>query len=111
MSGQIIRVDVHLEPDDAARALEADVCAGLTASPKTLPPKWFYDDRGSELFDRITRLGETAKTRATAGTDPLAAAHYRQIARDVARYLENPGEYAPKSSALPQPPGAPLGAR
>jgi L-histidine N-alpha-methyltransferase len=63
VSGQIIRVDVHLEPDDAARALEADVCAGLTASPKTLPPKWFYDDRGSELFDAITRLPEYYPTR------------------------------------------------
>ena len=62
-------------------------------------------------LDRIARLGDTAKTRATAAADPLAAAHYRQIARDVTRYLENPGEYAPKSSALPQPPGAPLGGR
>ena len=47
-----------------ARALEADVRAGLTATPKTLPPKWFYDDRGSELFDEITRLPEYYPTRA-----------------------------------------------
>ena len=31
---------------------------GLTATPKELPPKWFYDDRGCELFDAITRLPE-----------------------------------------------------
>jgi len=62
-------------------------------------------------LDRIARLGETARTRGAAGTDPVVQAHYRQIARDVTRYLENPGEYAPKSSALPQPPGAPLGGR
>ena len=37
--------------------------------------------------------------------------HLRLLARDIARYLENPVEYAPKSSAPPQPPGAPLGAR
>src|SRR6476469_6947224 len=61
-----IRVDVHLEPDAMVRALEADVRAGLSAAPKTLPPKWFYDDRGSELFDEITRLPEyypTARER------------------------------------------------
>jgi L-histidine N-alpha-methyltransferase len=58
-----ITVDVHLGPDDTARALEADVRAGLAAAPKTLPPKWFYDDRGSELFDEITRLPEYYPTR------------------------------------------------
>src|SRR5277367_2515233 len=45
-------------------ALRADVRAGLTASPKTLPPKYFYDARGSELFDEITRLPEYHLTRA-----------------------------------------------
>src|SRR5437762_12432101 len=59
-----VRVDVHLEPDSMARALEADVRAGLSAVPKTLPPKWFYDERGSELFDAITRLSEYYPTRA-----------------------------------------------
>ena len=59
-----IRVDVHLEPDAMVRALEADVRAGLSAAPKTLPPKWFYDERGSELFDAITRLPEYYPTRA-----------------------------------------------
>jgi L-histidine Nalpha-methyltransferase len=60
-------VDVHLEPGTMARALEADVRAGLGASPKTLPPKWFYDDRGSELFDAITRLPEYYPTRTERG--------------------------------------------
>jgi L-histidine N-alpha-methyltransferase len=53
-----ITIDVHLTPDDIASALVADVRAGLTAQPKTLPPKWFYDDEGCELFDKITRLPE-----------------------------------------------------
>ncbi len=52
------RVDVHLTPDDLKAALRADVGTGLTATPKELPPKWFYDQRGSELFDEITRLPE-----------------------------------------------------
>jgi L-histidine Nalpha-methyltransferase len=44
--------------------LRADVRAGLTAVRKTLPPKYFYDARGSELFDEITRLPEYYLTRA-----------------------------------------------
>lgn len=59
-----VRVDVHLTPDDLASALAADVRRGLTAAPKDLPPKWFYDDRGSQLFDEITRLPEYYPTRA-----------------------------------------------
>ncbi len=51
-------------PDDAAAALRADALAGLTATPKSLPPRWFYDARGSELFDEITRLPEYYPTRA-----------------------------------------------
>jgi L-histidine Nalpha-methyltransferase len=54
----------HLAPDDAAAALRADALAGLTATPKSLPPRWFYDERGSELFDEITRLPEYYPTRA-----------------------------------------------
>ena len=45
-------------------ALRADVAAGLTATPKSLPPKYFYDARGSELFDEITQLPEYYPTRA-----------------------------------------------
>jgi L-histidine N-alpha-methyltransferase len=52
-------------PEDAARAsLSADVLAGLGSRPRTLPPRWFYDARGSELFDEITRLPEYYPTRA-----------------------------------------------
>ncbi len=58
-----LQIDVHLTPADLDRALRADVRAGLTATPKTLPPKWFYDERGSELFSEITRLPEYYPTR------------------------------------------------
>ncbi|MGW6293338.1 L-histidine N(alpha)-methyltransferase [Streptomyces sp. NPDC055058] len=52
-------------PEDATdAALRADVRSGLTASPRTLPPKWFYDAHGSELFERITELPEYYPTRA-----------------------------------------------
>jgi L-histidine N-alpha-methyltransferase len=52
-------------PEDATgAALRSDVLDGLTGTPKTLPPKWFYDARGSELFDEITTLPEYYPTRA-----------------------------------------------
>ena len=59
-----VQLTSHLAPDDAAAALRADVVAGLSGPRKTLPPTWFYDERGSELFDRITRLPEYYPTRA-----------------------------------------------
>ena len=46
------------------RALRADARAGLSASPKNLPPKWLYDENGSELFEKITQLDEYYPTRA-----------------------------------------------
>jgi L-histidine N-alpha-methyltransferase len=55
---------VQAQPGRYLDALRADVRAGLTAIPKTLPPKYFYDARGSELFDEITRLPEYYLTRA-----------------------------------------------
>ena len=59
-----LTVDNHLPADFLSAALREDVLRGLTATPKWLPPKWFYDDRGSELFDEITRLPEYYPTRA-----------------------------------------------
>lgn len=58
-----LTVDVHLQAADIAAALRADARAGLTATPKALPPKWFYDDHGSRLFAEITRLAEYYPTR------------------------------------------------
>ncbi|MEU5687613.1 L-histidine N(alpha)-methyltransferase [Streptomyces venezuelae] len=66
-------------PEDATgAALRADVLQGLTRTPKTLPPKWFYDARGSALFEEITTLPEYYPTRAereilVARADRIAA--------------------------------------
>jgi L-histidine N-alpha-methyltransferase len=54
----------HLPPDFLVEARRADVTRGLTETPKSLPPKWFYDERGSVLFEEITRLPEYYPTRA-----------------------------------------------
>lgn len=68
-----------LPADATDAALRADVLSGLTRHPKALPPKWFYDARGSELFEEITRLAEYYPTRAEreiliARADAIAAA-------------------------------------
>jgi L-histidine N-alpha-methyltransferase len=57
-------VDIHLRPDDLHRSLVADARKGLNSIPKDIPPKWFYDARGSALFDQITRLPEYYPTEA-----------------------------------------------
>jgi L-histidine Nalpha-methyltransferase len=58
-----IPIEVLLGPDDLLAGLRADVLAGLTSAPKQLSPTWFYDDRGCELFEAITRLPEYYPTR------------------------------------------------
>ncbi|MGW0706396.1 L-histidine N(alpha)-methyltransferase [Streptomyces sp. NPDC002643] len=58
------RVTRTLPEDATDAALRADVLSGLTRTPKSLPPKWFYDAHGSELFERITELPEYYPTRA-----------------------------------------------
>jgi L-histidine Nalpha-methyltransferase len=58
-----IAIDVHLDAD-AAATMARDVRAGLCDYPKELAPKYFYDDRGSRLFEQITELPEYYPTRA-----------------------------------------------
>src|SRR5215472_10273921 len=65
-------------PERYKDALRHDVRAGLTANPKTLPPKYFYDERGSALFDDITRLPEYYLTRAETA---ILEARSAEIAR------------------------------
>jgi L-histidine N-alpha-methyltransferase len=74
-------IDIHLGPADLEAALRRDVLRGLTASPKHLPPKWHYDERGSALFDAITRLPEYYLTRCERS---ILDAHAGDIA-DAAR--------------------------
>ena len=57
-------VDVRFSEAERHAALRAEGLAGLTSSPKRLSPKWLYDERGSQLFDEITRLPEYYLTRA-----------------------------------------------
>jgi L-histidine Nalpha-methyltransferase len=59
-----IRIDVHVgDGEGAERRLADDVLDGLTRPFKEIPPKHFYDSRGSELFEHICRLPEYYPTR------------------------------------------------
>ena len=84
-----LQVDVYLTPEDRLAAMREDVRVGLTSTPKELPPKWFYDERGSELFEEITRLPEyylTDRERV------ILAEHARDVALlTAANTLVEPG--------------------
>ena len=75
-----VTVEVHVRPGDARRALHAEVLSGLCgkSTPRELSPKWLYDERGSQLFDDITRLPEYYPTRRER---EILVAHAGDIAR------------------------------
>lgn len=74
-----------LDAEHYAKALRADISDGLTRTPKSTAPTWFYDARGSELFEEITQLKEYPLWRAELG---LFLLHARDIAeRTKARSL------------------------
>lgn len=70
-------IEVHLSDDYMARTLRVDVAEGLADQPKSIPPRWFYDARGSELFERITELDEYYPTRTERA---ILAANASEIA-------------------------------
>lgn len=55
---QKLEIDVHAHPSERIDTLREDALVGLSAPPREIPPKWFYDDLGSVLFDAITRIPE-----------------------------------------------------
>jgi L-histidine N-alpha-methyltransferase len=59
-----VAIDVYLDEAGALASMAEEIRAGLTASPKVLLPKYFYDERGSWLFEKITELPEYYLTRA-----------------------------------------------
>ena len=76
---------LHLSPappaaPPAADTLLRDVLAGLTATPKTLPSKYFYDEAGSRLFERITELEAYYPTRTELA---ILRAYVAEIAEGI----------------------------
>jgi L-histidine N-alpha-methyltransferase len=70
-------IDVHLSPEEVRSQMLADARKGLQSEQKSIPPVWFYDERGSRLFEDITQLPEYYPTRAERA---LLEAHARSIA-------------------------------
>ena len=93
-----LQVDVYLTPEDRLDALREDARQGLTATPKELPPKWFYDERGSMLFEEITKLPEyylTGRERI------ILAEHAHDVARlTAANTLVEPGSGSSEKTRL-----------
>jgi L-histidine Nalpha-methyltransferase len=91
-------IEYRLPPDYRAASLRADALAGLTASPKSLPPKWFYDAQGSALFEKITELPEYYPTRAERSILRAAAAEIARLSR--ARVLVELGSGSSEKTRL-----------
>src|SRR5438067_4279211 len=77
-----LKLDVYFNSDGLLGTMADEVRAGLTSYPKTLPSKYFYDARGSELFEQITELPEYYQTRTELA-----------ILRDIAEPLVAEGRY------------------
>ena len=56
-----MQIDHYLTPEDLAASLRADVRAGLTASPKVLPPKYFYDGAAASCSRRSPGCRSTTR--------------------------------------------------
>lgn len=96
-----VRIDVHLE-DGALATFADDVRCGLGADPKAIPPKYFYDARGSELFEQITALPEYYPTRVEQSILDMAGAEIVQQVQPVEIVELGPGS-ARKTDALLRP--------
>jgi L-histidine Nalpha-methyltransferase len=79
-SSDRLSITTLLTGEELQIAMAEDVRRGLTAAQKSLPSKYFYDARGSELFEQITELPEYYQTRTELQilqsiAQPLAAQH------------------------------------
>jgi hypothetical protein len=84
-----------------AQRAALDAMMILGASPQATP------EVRAVTLQTLTQLRAALSGRTSQ--DEVMTAHLRQAERDITKYLENPAAYAPKSFALPQPPGAPIG--
>ena len=84
MNATLKLTDLRPTPDD----ITGDVLAGLSRTPKQLPSKYFYDRRGSELFEQITRQPEYYLTRIELALLEASASEIREIVGPRAHVVE-----------------------
>ncbi|MFN8161242.1 MAG: L-histidine N(alpha)-methyltransferase [Solirubrobacterales bacterium] len=94
-----IAIEVHL-PDNGSDDLAADARAGLARELKELPPKYFYDERGSRLFERITELPEYYPTRTERAILRSQASEIVAAAGDPVSLIELGSGSAAKTRVL-----------
>ena len=87
-------VEVRRAPDPGR--LAAEVREGLTRTPVEIPPKWFYDEKGSQLFDQITELPEYYPTRTETA---ILVEHARELPH-VGTVVELGAGYSRKTKLL-----------
>jgi L-histidine N-alpha-methyltransferase len=87
-------LEVRRAPDPGS--LAADVRAGLRKTPVEIPPKWFYDEKGSQLFDDITELPEYYPTRTEQA---ILDAHAAELPH-VSTLVELGAGYSRKTKTL-----------
>jgi L-histidine N-alpha-methyltransferase len=97
---QEITIDVHLPPGGPLSGMAADVRAGLTKPFKELSPRYFYDERGSELFEQITKLPEYYPTRAERAIFEARSAEICAAAGGPATLIELGSGSATKTRVL-----------
>src|SRR3954466_10602084 len=95
-----ISVEVRLPPGGPLSGMAADVRAGLTRPFKELSPRYFYDDRGSELFEQITELDEYYPTRCEREILDTCAADICESANRPASLIELGSGSARKTQVL-----------
>jgi L-histidine Nalpha-methyltransferase len=98
---ETIRIDVHLH-EGALASFAEDVRSGLGSDPKAIPPKYFYDARGSELFEQITALPEYYPTRVEQSILDAAGAEIIDRVQPAEIVELGPGS-ARKTDALLRP--------
>jgi L-histidine N-alpha-methyltransferase len=97
---QEITIDVHLPPGGPLSGMAADVRAGLTKPFKELSPRYFYDERGSGLFEQITELPEYYPTRCERKILELHAPEISAAAGGPATLIELGSGSATKTRVL-----------
>lgn len=88
MSGALLQSPTFFDLHPGAGDLSEEVLAGLRRTPKSLPPKLFYDQTGSELFEQITALPEYYPTRAEIAILEVCAPHIARLAGDGCLLIE-----------------------
>jgi L-histidine N-alpha-methyltransferase len=95
-----VTIDVRLPPGGPLSGMAADVRAGLTKPFKELKPRYFYDERGSELFERISELPEYYPTRAERAILQRSAPEIVTVAGEPATLIELGSGSAAKTRVL-----------